>query len=69
LDAQRSPFRSTHRHLDLKGKIPIGNHHSKIGRWLDVHEEELGLFLWTVALLFLVRSSGIFLNNYAEMAF
>ena len=27
------------------------------------------MFLWMVALLFLVRSSGIFLNNYAEMAF
>lgn len=27
------------------------------------------MFLWTVASLFLVRSSGIFLNNYAEMAF
>ncbi len=43
--------------------------HKKIGRWLDIHEEEFGLFLWTVALLFLVRSSGIFLNNYAETAF
>ena len=41
----------------------------KIGRWLNVHDEEIGLFLWTVALLFLVRSSGIFLNNYAETAF
>jgi hypothetical protein len=40
-----------------------------IGRWFDVHEDEVGLFLWTVALLFLIRSSGIFLNNYAEMAF
>jgi hypothetical protein len=43
--------------------------HTKIGRWLNVHEEEVGLFLWTVALLFLVRTSGIFLNNYAETAF
>ena len=41
----------------------------RLERWFDVHDEELGLFLWTVALLFLVRSSGIFLNNYAEMAF
>jgi hypothetical protein len=40
-----------------------------ISRWLNVHEEEIGLFIWTVALLFLVRSSGIFLNNYAETAF
>jgi len=36
---------------------------------LDVHEDEVGLFLWIVVLLFLIRSSGIFLNNYAEMAF
>ncbi|MGD8702489.1 MAG: Npt1/Npt2 family nucleotide transporter, partial [Desulfosarcina sp.] len=43
--------------------------HKQIGRWFNVHEEEIGLFLWTVALLFLVRSSGIFLNNYAETAF
>jgi len=42
---------------------------NKIGRWFNVHEEEVGLFLWTVALLFLVRSSGMFLNNYAETAF
>ncbi len=34
-----------------------------------MHEEEIGLFMWTVLLLFLVRSSGIFLNNYAETAF
>ena len=43
--------------------------HKKIGRWFNVHENEIGLFMWTVALLFLVRSSGIFLNNYAETAF
>ncbi|BBO76353.1 hypothetical protein DSCW_37700 [Desulfosarcina widdelii] len=41
----------------------------KIGRWFNVHGEETGLFLWTMALLFLLRSSGIFLNNYAETAF
>lgn len=43
--------------------------HKKITRWFNVHDEEIGLFMWTVALLFLVRSSGIFLNNYAETAF
>ena len=43
--------------------------HKKIGHWFNVHEDELGLFMWTVVLLFLVRSSGIFLNNYAETAF
>jgi MFS family permease len=41
----------------------------KIIRWFNIHEDEVGLFLWTVALLFLVRSAGILLNNYAETAF
>ena len=43
--------------------------HTLIRRWFDVHEEEIGLFLWTLTLLFLVRSSGILLNNYAETTF
>ena len=42
---------------------------SRIGQWLDIHEEEMRLFLWTLALLFIVRSAGIILNNYAETAF
>ena len=37
--------------------------------WLGIHEKEISLFLWTTALLFLVRSSGIILNNYAETTF
>ncbi len=37
--------------------------------WLDIHEKEIGLFLWTVSLLFAVRASGMLLNNYAETAF
>lgn len=40
-----------------------------IYRWFNVHDDEVALFLWTVALLFLVRSSGILLNNFAETAF
>ncbi len=40
-----------------------------IGKWLNVHEDEIKLFFWTAALLFLVRISGILLNNYAETAF
>ena len=40
-----------------------------LGRWLKIYENEIGLFLWTAVLLFLVRSSGILLNNYAETAF
>lgn len=38
-------------------------------RFLKIYEEEISLFLWTAALLFIIRSSGIILNNYAETAF
>ncbi len=41
----------------------------QIMKWLNIHEKEVGLFLWSLALLFLVRSAGIILNNYAETAF
>ena len=41
----------------------------RVFRWLNIYEEEVSLFLWTLALLFVVRSSGILLNNYAETAF
>ena len=37
--------------------------------WLKLHEDEIVIFLWTAALLFLVRSSGMILNNYAETTF
>jgi HEAT repeat protein len=36
---------------------------------LKVYEDEISLLLWTTALLFIIRSSGIILNNYAETAF
>lgn len=41
----------------------------RITAWLNIYEKEIDLFLWSLALLFLVRSSGIILNNYAETAF
>lgn len=41
----------------------------KILDLLKVYEEEVSLLLWTAALLFVIRSSGIILNNYAETAF
>ncbi len=41
----------------------------KILDLLKVYEEEISILLWTTALLFIVRSSGIILNNYAETAF
>ena len=36
---------------------------------LKIYEEEISLLLWTAGLLFVIRSSGIVLNNYAETAF
>ena len=42
---------------------------TKILGLLKVYEEEISLLLWTMALLFIIRSSGIILNNYAETAF
>lgn len=40
-----------------------------LGKWFKVYEDEIGLFVWTVVLFFLLRSSNILLNNYAETAF
>ena len=40
-----------------------------LGRWLNIYKAEMSLFLWTTALLFLVRTCGVFLNNYAETTF
>lgn len=41
----------------------------KILRLLKLYEKEVSLFLWMAALLFIIRSSGIILNNYAETTF
>lgn len=43
--------------------------YAKLLDLLKIHEEEVSLFLWVAALLFIIRSSGIILNNYAETAF
>jgi len=40
-----------------------------LGRWLNIYKNEINLFLWTAALLFLVRFCGVYLNNYAETTF
>jgi len=42
---------------------------AKILSFLKVYEEEISILLWTAALLFIIRSSGIILNNYAETTF
>jgi hypothetical protein len=40
-----------------------------IGKWLNVYEDEIHLFLWTFFLYFLLTSANVILNNYAETAF
>jgi len=40
-----------------------------IAKWLKIYEDELGLLASAVALLFLVRISGMLFTNFAETAF
>jgi len=40
-----------------------------VGKWLNIYEEEISLFLWTALLLFVIRTSSILFNNFAETAF
>ncbi|MCD4715686.1 MAG: cyclic nucleotide-binding protein, partial [Desulfobacterales bacterium] len=40
-----------------------------LGKWLKIYEGEISLFLWCAILLFLIRSSNILFNNFAETAF
>jgi ATP/ADP translocase len=40
-----------------------------VGKWLNIYEEEISLFLWVAFLLFLIRTSSILFNNFAETAF
>ncbi|MFH2091575.1 MAG: Npt1/Npt2 family nucleotide transporter [Pseudomonadota bacterium] len=41
----------------------------KLLSFLKLYENEVSLLLWTATLLFIIRSSGVILNNYAETAF
>ncbi len=40
-----------------------------LAKWLKIYEDEIRLFLWATLLLFLIRSSDILFNNFAETAF
>jgi len=40
-----------------------------IGKWLNIYQEEIGLFLWCFLVFFFVRSSSILFTNFAETAF
>ena len=41
----------------------------KLLNMFKVYEDEIVLLLWTVTLLFIIRSAGTLLNNFAETAF
>jgi hypothetical protein len=40
-----------------------------MSKWLKIYPGEIGLFLWSTLLLFLIRSSNVLFNNFAETAF
>jgi len=40
-----------------------------LGKWFKIYEDEIKVFLWSTALLFLIRSSSIIFDNFAETAF
>ncbi|MBU1276914.1 MAG: cyclic nucleotide-binding protein [Proteobacteria bacterium] len=47
----------------------MSNVKSFMGRWLKVQPDEIGVFLWSAAILYLIRTSNILFNNFAETAF
>ena len=40
-----------------------------LSKWLNIYKDERELFLWSAVLLFLIRTSSILFNNFAETAF
>jgi HEAT repeat protein len=40
-----------------------------LGKWLKIYRDEIGIFVWSTVLFFLIRSSNIIFNNYAETTF
>jgi ATP/ADP translocase len=40
-----------------------------LSKWLKIYQDEINLFFWSAVLLFLIRSSNILFNNFAETAF
>ena len=40
-----------------------------VGKWLKIYEDERSLFFWTMFLFFIIRTSSILFNNFAETAF
>lgn len=42
---------------------------SPLRKWLDIQPEEVGLFLWTAALFFMMRNSDLIFDNFVETVF
>lgn len=42
---------------------------SPVRKWLGIQPEEVGLFLWTAALFFLMRNSDLIFDNFVETVF
>jgi len=40
-----------------------------LSKWLNIYQDERRLFLWIAVLLFLIRTSGVLFNNFAETTF
>jgi len=40
-----------------------------VSKFLKVYQDEVGLFLWSTILLFLIRSASLLFDNFAETAF
>jgi len=40
-----------------------------LSKWLNIYQDERNLFLWSTVLIFLIHTSGILFNNFAETAF
>ena len=40
-----------------------------LSKWLNIYQDERELFLWSAVLYFLIRTSSILFNNFAETAF
>ncbi|MFH1034887.1 MAG: Npt1/Npt2 family nucleotide transporter [Pseudomonadota bacterium] len=42
---------------------------SPVRKWLDIQPEEVGIFLWTAMLFFLMRNSDLIFDNFVETVF
>ena len=41
----------------------------RLKKWMNLSDTEVGLFLWSALLIFLIRCAGLLFNNFSETAF